>query len=131
MTVRRPARSGRGRRLALIVVFAIVAFLVLAKLAAGTLIDVWWFQSAGYRSMWWRLLRPKLFLFGVFAVIFAVIAVVNMIVADRLAPVAFTANTHPLVERFHRFFGRGVRPARHARWRGVAGVAGVPPGGTG
>ena len=35
-------------------------------------------------------------------------------IADRLAPMAFSANMHPIVERFHDLFGRRLRIVRFA-----------------
>ena len=69
---------------------------------------------------------------------FAVLAGVNLLIADRLSPSRFPANVHPYVERFHELFGHRLRLVRYAgagaaRRAGrpaddvaVAGVAAVP-----
>jgi uncharacterized membrane protein (UPF0182 family) len=38
--------------------------------------------------------------------------VLNLLIADRLAPLTFSANMHPVVERFHDLFGRRLRLVR-------------------
>ena len=48
-------------------------------------------------------------LFVLFAGAFSAMAIVNLLIADRLSPVTFSANVHPAVERFHDFFGRRLR----------------------
>ena len=53
-----------------------------------------------------------------FFLIFAILAGVNLFVADRVAPESFPANVHPYVERFHEIFGRRLRLLRY----GVAAV---------
>jgi uncharacterized membrane protein (UPF0182 family) len=59
-------------------------------------------------------LVSKALLFGLFAAVFIAVAVLNLIIADRLAPAAFSANMHPVVERFHEVFGRRLRLVRFA-----------------
>jgi uncharacterized membrane protein (UPF0182 family) len=44
--------------------------------------------------------------------VFAGLAVLNFIVADRLAPTSFGGDTHPVVLRFHELFGRRMRLVR-------------------
>ncbi len=59
----------------------------------------------GAQDVFWRVITATLTLFGVFFALFAVIAGINLWIADRVAPVTFPANVHPYVERFHDLFG--------------------------
>ncbi len=60
------------------------------------------------------MIRAKLTLFGMFLATFAVLAGVNLLIADRLSPSRFPANVHPYVERFHELFGHRLRLVRYA-----------------
>ena len=64
--------------------------------------------------MFWGVIGTKALLFGMFFAAFAVIAGLNLAVADHLAPTHFPANVHPVVERFHEVFGRRLRLVRYA-----------------
>ena len=48
-----------------------------------------------------------------FFAVFVVLAGLNLLIADRLAPTAFPANVHPYVERFHEVFGHRLRLVRY------------------
>jgi len=88
---------------------------------AGFYTDYLWFDSVGRAGVFSTMLRSKLLMFFLFGGTFVALAILNLVIADRLAPSAFSANTHPVVERFHEFFGHRLRSLRIA----VATVAGV------
>lgn len=90
----------------------VVGLLLSARLFSGFYVDYLWHQSVGRTDVFWGVLGAKATMFAVFGVTFAVLAVLNLIIADRLAPTSFSANTHPLIERFHEFFGHRLRLLR-------------------
>ena len=92
----------------------IVVGLIASRFLAGFYVDYLWYDSVGRSDVFWGELTAKLTLFGLFAGTFIVVAVLNLLIADRLAPTTFSANVHPLVERFHTFFGRRLRLVRFA-----------------
>jgi len=110
--------SDRGRAVIIIAAVAVVGLLLSARFLAGFYTDLLWYKSVGRSDVFWGELWAKVTLFVVFGLVFAVLAILNLVIADRLAPAAFTANTHPVVERFHEFFGHRLRLLRF----GVAGV---------
>ena len=91
---------------------AIVVLLLSARFISGFFVDYWWHQSVHRTDVFWGVLGAKFTMFAMFAGTFIVVALLNLIIADRLAPTAFSANTHPLVERFHEFFGHRMRMFR-------------------
>jgi uncharacterized protein len=110
----RNRRSAGDRwRVVFITLAIVVVGLVLAsRVFSGIYVDYLWHQSVDRTDVWWGALRSKLLLFALFAGVFIVLAVLNLLVADRLAPQTFAANTHPMVERFHLFFGRRLKLVR-------------------
>ncbi len=72
------------------------------------------------------MLGAKVTLFGMFAGTFIVLAVLNLVIADRLAPTTFSANVHPLVERFHEFFGKRLRLFRFSLAIAIGVLAALP-----
>lgn len=90
----------------------VLALVILGRLFAGFYVDYLWHQSVDRTDVFWGVLVTKLVLFAAFTAVFAALAIINLLIADRLAPTAFTANTHPVVERFHDVFGRRTRVLR-------------------
>ena len=88
--------------------------LVAIRLLSGFYVDYLWYHSVGRGDVFWGVLRAKATLFGSFAAVFIAMAVLNLAIADRLAPSVFSANMHPIVERFHEVFGKRMRMARFA-----------------
>lgn len=118
----RPGRVNDRGRVALIAVAVIVVVLVLsARFFSGFYVDFLWHDSVDRKDVFWGVLGSQALLFVMFAAIFIAVAVINLIIADRLAPAAFSANMHPVVERFHDVFGRRLRLVRIA----VAVVFGI------
>ena len=111
----KPSRLGdRGRALLIIAAVAVVGLLLSARFLSGFFVDYLWHQSVGRTDVFWGVLGAKVTMFALFAGTFIALALLNLIIADRLAPTAFSANTHPLVERFHEFFGHRMRMFRFA-----------------
>jgi uncharacterized membrane protein (UPF0182 family) len=118
----RPRRvSDRGRAFILIAAVIVVGLLLSARFVAGVYVDYLWHQSVGRTDVFWGVIGAKATMFGIFGAVFIGLAVLNLIIADRLAPTSFSANTHPVVERFHEFFGHRLRMLRF----GVAVVFGL------
>ena len=111
----REARRGDGGRVVIIsIAVVVVVLLVSARFLSGFYVDYLWHLSVGRGDVFWGVLGSKALLFGLFAAVFIAVAVLNLIIADRLAPAAFSANMHPVVERFHEVFGRRLRMVRFA-----------------
>ncbi len=90
----------------------VVGILLFGRFFAGFYTDYLWFESVGRAGVFSTMLRSKLLMFFLFGGTFVALAVLNLVIADRLAPSAFSANTHPVVERFHEFFGHRLRLMR-------------------
>lgn len=99
----------------------ILGLLLSARFLADFYVDYLWHKSVGRTDVFWGVFGAKLTMFAMFAGTFIAVAVVNLIIADRLAPSLFAANTHPLVERFHEFFGHRLRLLRF----GIAVIVGL------
>lgn len=113
--------SDRGRIGMIAVAVVVVGALLFGRFFAGFYTDYLWYDSVGRAGVFSTILRAKLLMFVLFGGTFVGLAVLNLVIADRLAPSAFSANTHPIVERFHEFFGHRLRSFRI----GVAVVAGL------
>jgi len=111
----------RGRVVLIASAVVIVVLLLSARFFAGFFVDYLWHKSVGRGDVFWGVIESKLLLFGMFAAAFIAVSFVNLAIADRLAPAAFSANMHPVVERFHDIFGRRLRLIRFA----FAAVVGV------
>lgn len=111
----KPSRLGdRGRALLIIAAVALVGLLLSARFISAFFVEYLWHKSVGRTDVFWGVLGAKVTMFALFAGTFIVVALLNLIIADRLAPTSFSANTHPLVERFHEFFGHRMRMFRFA-----------------
>lgn len=109
----RPRRLGdRGRVILITIAVALVVLLISARFISGFYVDYLWYKSVGRGDVFWGVLGSKVLLFAMFAIAFIATAAVNLVIADRLAPASFSANMHPVVERFHEIFGRRLRMAR-------------------
>ena len=104
--------SDRGRAFIIIAAVVVVGLLLSARFLAGFYTEFLWFDSVGRDDVFWGEIGAKVTLFAIFGLAFAALAVLNLVIADRLAPQAFSANTHPVVERFHEFFGNRLRIVR-------------------
>ena len=103
----------RGRVFLIVAAALLVLFLLSARTLSGFFIDFLWHDSVGRTDVFWGVLGSKVMLFVAAAAVFITIAVINLLIADRLAPSTFSANMHPIVERFHEIFGRRLRLVRY------------------
>lgn len=99
----------------------LVGLLVSARFISGFYVDFLFHQSIDRTDVFWGVFGAKMTMFAMFAGAFIAVAVLNLVIADRLAPSSFAANTHPVVERFHEFFGHRLRMLRF----GIAVVVGL------
>lgn len=118
---RTPRMGDRGRWVLIVSAVLLVVFLLSARTLSGFYIDYLWHGSVDRSDVFWGVIGSKVFLFVVAAAVFITIAVINLLIADRLAPSTFSANMHPIVERFHEIFGRRLRLVRY----GVAVLFGI------
>jgi uncharacterized protein len=110
---RASARRINGR--VILITLGVVAFflIVFGRAIARFYVDYLWHEGLGRTDVFWGVLRAQVTLFVMFFVAFAVLAVVNLYLADRAAPKEFPANVHPYVERFHEVFGQRLRLVRY------------------
>ncbi len=114
LTVDRPRRriSGRGILIGIGALFLFV--LIFGRAIARFYVDYLWYDALGRNDVFWGVLQAKATLFFAFFLAFALIAGLNLFIADRAAPTHFPANVHPYVERFHELFGQRLRIVRYA-----------------
>lgn len=110
----RPAsRRITGRVVLIALGLAFFFVLVFGRAIASFYVDYLWHRGLDRTDVFWGILGAQLTLFGMFFLAFAVIAGINLFIADRVAPTTFPANVHPYVERFHEVFGRRLRLVRY------------------
>ena len=114
VSVDRPRRRVSGRGLLIVLGGIFLFVLVFGRAIARFYVDYLWHEALGREDVFWGVLTAKLTLFFAFFAIFAVIAGINLWIADRVAPDSFPANVHPYVERFHEVFGHRLRLVRYA-----------------
>jgi uncharacterized protein len=103
--------SGRGVLIAIGLLF--LGVIVFGRAIASFYVDALWHDALGRSDVFWGQIWAKVSLFLIFFVVFAVLATVNLVIADRTAPTSFPANVHPYVERFHEVFGQRLRLVRY------------------
>jgi len=113
VSVDRPRRRFTGRGLIIVLGGLFLFVLVFGRAIARFYVDYLWHESLGREDVFWGVLQAKVTLFVVFFLVFALIAGVNLWIADRVAPDSFPANVHPYVERFHDVFGHRLRLVRY------------------
>ncbi len=112
-SVRRGSRwNDRGRIVIIGIAAVAILVLIFGRAISSFYIDYLWHDSLNRTDVFWGQLRAKLVLFGGFALVFIVLAVLNLLIADRLAPVGFGREIHPAVVRFHEVFGHRMRLLR-------------------
>ena len=82
----RIAKPGRSRVIASVLIGALVALFISGKSIASFYVDVLWFNALGKSNVYWSILGTKVMLGAIFVVAFAIILIVNMWLADRMAP---------------------------------------------
>ncbi|MGB3735898.1 MAG: UPF0182 family protein [Ilumatobacter sp.] len=118
LPVDQPRRRFSGRGVLIVLGGLFLFVLIFGRAIARFYVDFLWHDALSRTDVFWGAIGAKATLFVGFFLIFAVLAGVNLFVADRVAPDSFPANVHPYVERFHEIFGRRLRLLRY----GVATV---------
>ncbi|MGH9270964.1 MAG: UPF0182 family protein, partial [Ilumatobacteraceae bacterium] len=127
-----PSRRRSGRRgisgRAVLIVLGVLFLLVVVfgRALARFYVDFLWHDGLGRADVFWGVLQAKLTLFGIFFGAFVLLAGINLLIADRLAPSRFPANVHPYVERFHEVFGHRLRLLRYIGAGVLALVVALP-----
>ena len=100
-------RRPSNRRIALLVLAAVVVVLLVSlRGIAGFYTDYLWFKELGYTEVWRGLLVAKALPTIVFTVVFFLLILGNLIIADRLQPRFRPAGPEEeLVERYRQFIG--------------------------
>ena len=100
-------RRPSNRRIALIALAAVVVVLLVSlRGIAGFYTDYLWFKELGYTDVWRGLLVAKGLPTAVFTVVFFLLILGNLIIADRLQPRFRPAGPEEeLVERYRQFIG--------------------------
>ncbi|MEI7619797.1 MAG: UPF0182 family protein [Actinomycetota bacterium] len=128
--LRRPSRiSDRGRIVLIVTAVVVVGLLLASRAIAGFYIDYLWHSSLERTDVFWGVLGSKLFLFAGFAFLFLLLAALNLLIADRLAPNGFNGDTHVAVVRFHEVFGHRMRLVRVVAAGFLALIVAVPASG--
>ncbi len=110
---RRRRTSGRGR--IILVLVAVALFLLVTSLRgiAGFYTDYLFFESLGLEGVWRGVLGARIVLGLIFTGLFFVLLLVNLIIADRLAPKFRPAGPEEeLLERYHQAVGRRAGAVR-------------------
>jgi len=116
--------SGRAILIALGVLF--LGVVLFGRAMASFYVDALWHDALGRSDVFWGQIWAKVSLFLIFFVVFAILAVANLIIADRTAPTSFPANVHPYVERFHEVFGHRLRLVRYGTAMVLAFILALP-----
>jgi uncharacterized protein len=112
-----PPASHRGRRWIIVAVVLLVVVLVFFRTFAVFYTDALWFSSVQLRSVWVKLFEIKAGLMLVFSAIFAVLLLVSLLVAERLAPKGPSMDAEDeFVKRYREVIGP------YARWLRAAVV---------
>jgi uncharacterized protein len=99
---RRTSRSGRGRTLAIIAVVAVFVLLTSLRGIARFYTDFLWFDSLDQTGVWRGVLGAKVMLAVLFIAVFFLLAWVNLLIADRIAPpFRVSGPEDELLERYH------------------------------
>jgi uncharacterized membrane protein (UPF0182 family) len=100
-------RRPSNRRIVLIVLAAVLGVLLVSlRGIAGFYTDYLWFKELGYTDVWRGLLLAKALPTTVFTVVFFLLVLGNLIIADRLQPRFRPAGPEEeLVERYRQFIG--------------------------
>jgi uncharacterized membrane protein (UPF0182 family) len=113
LSVDRPRRRISGRGILITIGGLFLFVLIFGRAIARFYVDYLWHDALGRSDVFWGALGAKFTLFAVFFLAFALIAGLNLFLADRAAPTHFPANVHPYVERFHELFGQRLRLVRY------------------
>jgi uncharacterized membrane protein (UPF0182 family) len=121
---RLPRISGRGVLIAIGVVF--FGIIIFGRAIAQFYVDALWHGALDRSDVFWGQIWAKVTLFVLFFAVFAIVAGINLFIADRTAPTEFPANVHPYVERFHEVFGHRLRLVRYGSALVLAFILALP-----
>ncbi len=114
-TIERRRRPSNRRILLIALAAVVVVLLVSLRGIAGFYTDYLWFKELGYTDVWRGLLVAKALPTTVFTVVFFLLILGNLIIADRLQPRFRPAGPEEeLVERYRQFIGPYVGRVRVA-----------------
>ena len=82
----RPPRSQRGKTVAIVAAVLLVVLFISFRGIAVFYTDYLWFRSVDFSDTWSGLLSAKVGLAAVFTLVFFVLMISNLLIADRLAP---------------------------------------------
>ncbi len=112
--------SHRGRRWIIVAVVLVIVLFASLHTFAVFYTDALWFSSLNLHSVWVRLFEVKAGLMLVFSAIFAVLLLVSLIVAERMAPKGPSMDAEDeFVKRYREVIGP------YARWLRAAVVVGL------
>ena len=100
-------RQGRGRVFAVVGILAVLVLLASLRGILTIYTDYLWFDDLGRTSVWTGILGAQIILSVVFVAIFFVLAWVNLVIADRIAPALRPPGPEEeLLVRWHESVGR-------------------------
>jgi uncharacterized membrane protein (UPF0182 family) len=119
--------SNRGRILLISVVVLLVFLFLSARGIAGFYTDELWFDALGQTDVFWGVIGAKIALAAIFTVLFASFLVLNLWIADRLAPrTRVPGPEEQFIERYQQIVGRRAWLFRLGIGLVFGLVAGVP-----
>jgi uncharacterized membrane protein (UPF0182 family) len=119
--------SNRGRILLIAAVVLLVFLFLSARGIAGFYTDELWFDALGQTDVFWGVLGAKIALAAIFTVLFAALLVLNLWIADRLAPrTRVPGPEEQFIERYQQIVGRRAWLFRVGVGLLFGLVAGVP-----
>lgn len=126
----RPHRVSRVRAVLAVVTAGVVVALVSARGVAGLYTDYLWFDSLGFTSVWSGLVWVKVGLVVAFTTVFFVLVWVNLLIANRLAPLVRPAGPEEdALAEVHEVLDRWPGAVRAAVALLLAVVFGIGVGG--
>jgi uncharacterized membrane protein (UPF0182 family) len=103
MPWRRPSGGGRGRRILIISLIALLAVMLSLRGLATFWTDYLWFSSVGFSSVWVTMLLTRLALVGIAVAVAAALLYGNLVLVDRLSPRTAPIPGGPDEELIQRF----------------------------
>jgi uncharacterized membrane protein (UPF0182 family) len=119
-------RPGRGRIIGFIVVVALIVLLASLRGIFGLYTDYLWYDDIGRTDEWTSVLTAQIVLSVIFIAVFFVLAWLNLVIADRIAPALRPPGPEEeLLMRWHESIGRRTGLVRFA----IAGFFALVAGG--
>jgi uncharacterized membrane protein (UPF0182 family) len=124
---RRRRLSNRGRALIITIVVLFFVLFLSARGIAGFYTDFLWYKSLDRTDVFTGVLGARIALAVIFTGFFAVVMVLNLFAADRLAPsIRPSGPEEQIIERYHQLVGRRQWQVRIVFGLLLGLVAGVP-----